>query len=197
MLHSIFSSTNPKARVKAEDGKRYFIWDVKLENKEMQVTVTRNFIPLMIAIILFGAVALSYFLFRSPLVMVKEVNNIVKKEGGITEMNVVLHVQNRGQTRVHDIEVTDYIPGLVGIGSDVPIGSLQPSKVMRHEKKGTTMAKWILEKLDPSEERVLSYKVRSKLSILGDFNLPVAKATFKANGKVQSSSSNRLGVSNQ
>ncbi len=197
LLSSIFSSTSPNAKVMTENGKRYFVWDVKLDKKEMQVAITRNFVPLMIAIILFAAVVISYFLFRSPLVMIKEVNNIVKKEGGITEMNVVLHIQNRGQIRLQEIEVTDYIPGLVGIGSDAPIGSLQPTKIMRHEKKGTTMAKWTIEKLDLSEERVLSYKVRSKLSILGDFNLPVAKATFKANGKVQSSSSNRLSVSNQ
>ena len=197
LLSSIFSSTTPKAKIITEDGKRFFVWNVKLEKKEMQVAITRNFVPLMIAIILFAAVVVSYFLFRSPLVMVKEVSNIVKTEGGISEMNVVLHIQNRGQIRATEIEVTDYIPGLVGIGSDVPIGSLEPAKVLRNEKKGATIAKWTLEKLDPSEERVLSYKVRSKLSILGDFSLPVAKAAFKANGKVQSSSSNRLNVSNQ
>lgn len=196
LLDSIFSSTEPKARIIRENGGRYFAWEVNLEGKEMQVAVTRNFIPLVIAIILIISVIISYFMFRSPLVMLKEANNIVKNEGGISEMNIVLHVQNRGQGRLTEIEVTDYVPGLVGIESDVPIGSLQPTKVLRHEKKGTTMVKWALDKLDPAEERVLSYRIKSRLSILGDFSLPVAKASFKVNGKVHSSSSNRLGITN-
>ncbi len=196
LLNSIFSSTEPNARVVREQGKMYYEWEVKLENKEMYVAVTKNFAPLVIALILIIAVAVFYFAFRSPLTMVKEASNIVKKEEGVVELIVVLHIANRGQSRISEIEASDYIPGLVGIGSDIPIGSLQPTRVLRHEKKGTTIVKWAVDGLDPSEERVLSYKVQSMLPILGSFSLPAAKAVFKSNGKLHRSASNRLSIDN-
>ena len=192
---SIFSSTNPKAKIVKEDGKKYFVGDIKLEDGKMQITVTKNFVPLFIAIVLLIALVIAYYMLRAPLFMIKEASNIVKSEGGITEMTVILHIRNRSNSKISGIEVSDYIPALVGIGSDVPIGSLQPAKVLRHEKKGTTIVKWTLDALNVSEERVLSYRIKSKLSILGSFSLPAAKATFEQNNKTVTSTSNRLGIS--
>ena len=120
---------------------------------------------------------------RSPLLIIKEASNIIKKDNGISEMTVILHIRNRGQNKIKDIELTDFIPALVSVGGDVPIGSLQPNKVLKHEKKGTTIVKWTIDTLDASEERVLSYRIKSKLSILGSFSLPVANAAFKSNNK--------------
>ena len=133
---------------------------------------------------------------RSPLLMVKEASNIVKKEGGISEITVILHIKNRSQSKIEQIEITDFIPALVSVGGDVPIGSLQPNKVLKHERKGTTIVKWTIDTLDASEERVLSYRIKSKLAILGSFNLPAAKAVFKSNNKGFTSTSNRLGIGN-
>jgi len=191
---AIFSSTNPKAKIVKEDGKKYFVGNIKLEDGRMQITVTKNFVPLFIAIVLLIALVIAYYMLRAPLFMIKEASNIVKSEGGITEMTVILHVRNRSNSKISGIEVSDYIPSLVGIGSDVPIGSLQPAKVLRHEKKGTTIVKWTLDALNVSEERVLSYRIKSKLPILGSFSLPAAKATFGQNNKTVTSTSNRLGV---
>ena len=194
-LGSIFSSIHPKAKIVKENGKRYFVGDVELENGRMQITVTKNFIPLFIAIALLIALAISYYALRTPLIIIKESSNIVKSEGGITEMTVILRIRNRSNNKIKEIEVTDYIPGLVSVGSDTQIGSLQPSKVLKHEKKGTTIVKWTVDNLDASEERVLSYRIKSKLSILGSFSLPAAKAVFNHNDKTVTSRSNRLSVS--
>ncbi len=194
LFSSIFSSTSPKARIVKENGKRYFSWDVELADNKMQVIVTKNYIPLFIAIVLLIIVAVGYYILRSPLSMVKEASNIVKREGGISEMTVILRLKNRSQNKIREIEVSEYIPGIVSISSDVPIGSLQPAKVMTHEKRGTTVAKWALDNLEPSEERVLSYRIKSRLTILGSFSLPAARATFKSNDKLFTSASNRLSV---
>ena len=194
LFSSIFSSTSPKARIAKENGKRYFSWDVELADSKMQVIVTKNYIPLFIAIALLIIVAVGYYILRSPLSMIKEANNIVKREGGVSEMNVILRLKNRSQNKIKEIEVSDYIPGIVSVSSDVPIGSLQPAKVMTHEKRGTTIVKWALDNLEPSEERILSYRIKSRLTILGSFSLPAARATFKSNDKLFTSASNRLSV---
>jgi len=56
--------------------------------------------------------------------------------------------------------------------------------------------KWNIDNLDSSEERVLSYRVKSKLAILGSFSMPAAKASFHSNKKNYSSLSNRLSIEN-
>ena len=194
LFDSIFSSTRPKAKTATENGKRYFVFDVQLEKNSMQVTVTRNFIPLLAAIILAIAAVIGYYGLRSPLTMLKEASNISKSEGGVSEMTVILHIKNRSQNKLNEMEIDDNIPGLVSIGGDVPIGALQPTKVLRHEKKGTTMVRWVIDSLEASEERVLAYRIKSKLSILGSFSLPSARAAFKSNGKLVTSVSNSVSV---
>ena len=194
LFDSIFSSTHPKSRIATENGKRYFVFNVQLENHSMQVTVTRNFVPLLAAIILAIAAVIGYYGLRSPLTMLKEASNISKSEGGISEMTVILHIKNRSQDKLNQIEIDDNIPGLVSIGGDIPIGALQPTKVLRHEKKGTTMVRWVIDTLEASEERVLAYRIKSKLSILGSFSLPSARAAFKSNGKLFTSVSNSVSV---
>ena len=194
LLGSIFSSTSPKADTIKENGKRYFVWESNLENNSMQVTVTENFIPLFVVIALLIVVAVAYYVLRSPLHISKSASNIIKKEGGISEMTVVLHIKNRSNNKLNDIELTEFIPALVSIGKEVSIGSIQPTKILRHEKEKNTIVKWRIDHLEASEERVLSYKIEAKLSILGAFSLPAAKAVFKSKNKVSTTNSNRLTV---
>ena len=127
--------------------------------------------------------------------MIKEASNIKKSEGGISELTVIFHIKNRSKNKINEIEISDHIPALVAVGHDISIGSLQPTKMLKHESKGTTIAKWEIDALDASEERVLSYRIKSKLPILGSFSLPAANAVFKSNGKTMTSDSNRLSIS--
>jgi len=196
LISSIFSSTSPKAQTIKENNKRFYIWDVNLENNNMQVTVTKNFLPLVAVIIILLVVGIAYHVLKSPLVMKKEASNVIKSEGGISELTVVLHVKNRSKDKLTDIDITEFIPALVSIGKEVSIGSLQPSKILRHEKKKNTVVKWELDHLDASEERVLSYKIKSRLHILGTFSLPSATASFKLKNKVLTTTSNRLSIEN-
>jgi hypothetical protein len=196
LLSSILSSTTPNAKILNQDGKRYFVWEAQLVDNNMQVTVTKNFIPLFAVIALLILVVIAYTTLRSPLLMKKETSSLVKSEGGITEITVILHIKNRSKAKLNDIEITEFIPALVSIGKEVSIGSLQPSKILRHEKKKNTIVKWAIDSLDASEERVLSYKMKSQLSILGSFSLPAATASFNVNNKLGTSTSNRLSVEN-
>jgi hypothetical protein len=193
LLDSIFSSTKPKAKVVKDFNKRYFLWNVELINNRMQVTVSENYLPFFIVIVILILIVIGYYTFRSPLVIRKESSNSVRKEGGISELTVILYLKNRGQHKIKEIDITEPVPGLVAVEREVSLGSLQPSKILRHEKKGT-IVKWAIDSLDPSEERVLSYKIKSKLSILGSFSLPEAKAIFKSDNKTLKTLSNRLNI---
>ena len=57
-------------------------------------------------------------------------------------------------------------------------GTLKPSRILQHHKKGL-IVKWNIASLDAFEERIISYKIKSKLSILGTLTLPPMTVTCK------------------
>lgn len=126
--------------------------------------------------------------------MRKEANNITKKEGGIFSLKVVLHIKNRSNKKIEDIELREVIPNIASIEKDISIGTLRPSKILRHEKKGSII-KWDIDHLDVGEERVLSYKIKARLPILGELGLSASVAKFKYNKKDNTAHSNRVNVS--
>ena len=68
------------------------------------------------------------------------------------------------------IEIVDKIPNIADLEKGLSIGTLHPTKILKHERKGTII-KWLIEQLDAGDERVISYKIKSHLSILGEFRL--------------------------
>ena len=191
---NLFSSTNPRSKTIKENGKYYLVWQVNLDqDKAMTVFVNENYRPLVV-IILFTIVAIVlYFVFRSPIVVRKSIANVGMSEGGISEAKVVVRVKNRSSNQITNIEVMDNVPNIAHVEKEISIGSMQPHAILQHPKKGVMM-KWILESLEPGDERVLSYKMRSRLPILGEFNLPAATARTKVGNKLVISNSNRVTV---
>jgi len=193
LLETLFSSTNPRAKsVKKDDG-RYFQFTPALDEKnEMSIQINRNFRPLVVILVLIMIALGLYYANRSPLTMNKSAAHIKKHEGGISELKVIINVRNRGTRRLEHIEVTDIISNIANIEKDLYIGTLQPTK-MHHAKEGSVI-KWDIDKLDPSEERVITYKIKSSLAILGDFTLKAAIARFRSNGRDMLSRSNSLSI---
>ena len=191
---ALFTSTSPRAKSIAENGKRYFIWNISLENaNSLKITVTENLLPLVIIIILIVALVVLYYIFRSPLTIRKEAQSIKKRDGGISELKIVLHLRNRGSNPLKDIDITERVPHLVHVEKEVSIGALHPEKILRHEMRGTII-KWKINSLNPNEERVLAYKIGARLPILGSLTLSAAGAKFEYDNKVLVAASNRLSV---
>jgi hypothetical protein len=59
------------------------------------------------------------------------------------------------------------------------IGTIQPIKMIADEK-GATLLRWEIPEIEPYEERIISYKVKARLKVLGNFSLPPALAKFKS-----------------
>ena len=174
----LFTSTEPEAQIIKENGKTYYGWDIALEPQEtFAVHIITNYrILFYLAVLAIICVAL-YYLLRSPLVVLKSTSNVLMREGGISEIKVLLNVMNRGFKPVDDIRVVDQVPHIAELKKEFDVGTLQPTGILKHEMKGTIL-RWKIESLEPFEERILSYTIKSKLSILGEFRLPVASAYF-------------------
>jgi hypothetical protein len=192
-LKGLFTSATPKSKIRREENVRYISWDLKLKPQETYtIIVTTNYRPIFYIILLCILGIISYYVFRSPVVVTKSVTKITKKEGGISGLRLMIHIKNRTQNILERVHVIDKIPHIAEIEKEFKVGTLQPSKIIKHEKKGT-IVKWEIENLDPNEERVISYEMKSKLTILGDFYLPKVKVRFLTHkGKPSIAYSNRL-----
>ena len=192
----IVTSTNPKTYVLKEDGKRYRALDVDLKpGAKTEIMVVKNFRPLVLIITITAVLLILYSIFRSDVVVKKQAVVLGTKEGGITEMKVIMNVRNRTARPIKNVAIIDNVPNIADIQKEFQIGTVKPTKIVTHERKGN-LIKWDINLLEKYEERIITYKVRSKLSILGKFKLPPAVIKYEnEKGKDVITHSNSVGLS--
>ena len=188
-----FMSFEPGFERFQEDGENYLGWTLNLapyESMEIRM-VTSHRVPFGIIVLIIAAIVF-YYLLRSPVVVHKSATVLSTKEGGISELKVLIILKNRSPKPVKGVTVIDKVSHIADVLREFEMGTLHPTKVFRHDKKGT-LIKWEVKELDRFEERVLAYKIKSRLSVLGDFRLPVAVVKYKAvSGKEKSTHSNSV-----
>ena len=178
LFKQIFTNAEPKPEIIFEEGKRYQVWPLDLEAQEEEtINITMNYRPLFIIFILSICALVLYYAFRSPIIIKKQAIHVQKSSESST-IKVLLHIQNRNSKMVENVKVMDKVPAIGLINKDFPVGTLQPTKVIRHENKGT-IVKWMIPTLEAYEERIITYKFTPKLRIIGPVKLPAAMVKFK------------------
>ena len=189
----LFTSGTPKPKRYREDGVGYTGWSVNLGPYE-KVTITEivSFrVPVAVLILIVICIIL-YYKLRSPITLHKSATVLATKEGGISELKVLIVLKNRTGKVIKGVNVIDKVPHIADVSREFDMGTLHPTKMLKHAKKGT-LIKWEMKELDKFEERVLAYKIKSRLSILGDFKLPVTVVKFASrSGRERSSHSNSV-----
>lgn len=197
LLSKIFLKTEPKAKTIKEDGKRYLTWEITLSPQETrQLFITSNYRILVTIIVIIILGIIGYYILRSPILIIKQ----AKIHGSITEITDIkirIILKNRTRKPVYNVKVIDKIPSIANVTEDENItGTLKPNKIIKHEHGGT-LVRWDLEKLDPYEERIIVYKIKSHLKIVGGIELPSVKVRFDTGlGKERSVYSNEISISN-
>jgi hypothetical protein len=193
-----FTSAEPEASSYKIDGKRRIGWDVTLNPGDSIVfVVTVSYVPVFIALLLIAGAIAVYLSLRSPIVLEKNATVLATKEGGISELKILIVLKNRSRKKVDNVAVIDKVSHIAEVKKEFELGTLKPSKVLKHAKKGT-LIKWEMEEIDPHEERILAYKIRSKLSVLGEFTLPVAVVKYRGiSGRERVSHSNTVTLTTQ
>lgn len=192
-LNNIFTSMNPSPSyiMNSEEG-RFVVWEIQLDSdEELQIQITSNYrlIAVIIFIILLSIIL--YYVLRPPIVIKKEVAHVGTSEGGISEIKVILFIKNRTKQIVEDIIIIEKVPHIANVGKEFQVGTIRPSKVIQNPKKGT-LVKWELQNLESHEERIITYKIKSKLSILGGMTLPATLVKYSKKGRTSKTKSNRL-----
>ncbi|MFA5141799.1 MAG: hypothetical protein WC471_02415 [Candidatus Woesearchaeota archaeon] len=193
----IFRSTVPEPdAIIEENDNRYCAWNVQLapgEEFNLDIIISYRILFYILAIGILG-----YFMyqkFRSPVVITKQAKNVEMREGGISEVKILLSIRNISEHPVEHLSVVEKIPNIANITEDFDVGTIRPSKVLRHAGKGSTIVEWEVDELDAHEDRLIVYRIKSRLSILGRFTLPLAMIKFSTKtGKIHKVFSNRLTI---
>ncbi len=90
------------------------------------------------------------------------------------EITISLNLKNRQRKTIKDIIVHDSVPPLAAVVKK--FDTLVPS--LKRKESGTELT-WKIKELSPKEERVLSYRIKPTIDILGKLKLPKAHVIYK------------------
>lgn len=172
-------STTAGGHIVLENGARALVWEVTLNpNESTTFYFTTNYRLLVYLLAIVAFFTGFYFYVQSPIVVTKSaVTTKANEEGALSEIKVTLELRNRSSKPMKEIHVIDKVPGIANIEKSLELGTLKPEEI-KHGKQGTKVI-WSLAELEGQEHRLITYKVKAKLNILGTFSLPRAVVEFK------------------
>jgi len=190
-LLSLFMESEPGSRIIHDEHGSWFAWDVTLDaGASTTITLTADYMPLVWLLVAAAVAFLLYYWLRSPIVVEKKAIVIGTREGGVTDLKILIEIRNRSAGVLKEVKLLDRVPRIAEFVQDPSVSALRPAQVLREDKHGTLL-RWNIHGLDRFEQRAVSYRIRTKLSILGRLHLPVAVVKFEPRpGKVRSTPSN-------
>ncbi len=176
----LFTSVTPKTEVIKQNNKYVYSWAFILDPGEsfnIEITTSYRWIFILGILILLG-LGIFYYL-KTRHVTIKKRAFKIKETDTTTKLKVLLHIINKTSSEVHQLRVIDLLPNMVKL--DEEFGSLKPA----HIQKGSAGVRliWEIPLLEPGEERVISYKVKSKMHIIGKIALPPASVQYHGKNK--------------
>ena len=189
-----FSWSQPKFKVLKESGKYYFTWDVSLDPEaSTTIKLTTSYrILLLFALIII--ILLAYKIAMSnPLVVRKKFKFVHKEHGGaISDLAVVIQLKNRGKETLSNLRVLEKVSKIVSLKKDSFEGSMHPVKM--HSAHDGTFLEYRFGELTSGDERIIKYRVYSRLPVFGVFSIKptVVEFSTKKGAKRKSKSSTIL-----
>ncbi|MBI2111951.1 hypothetical protein HYT52_00245 [Candidatus Woesearchaeota archaeon] len=191
---SFIASLVTDAEIEKVEGVRSAVWELTLDpNESTEVVMVTNY-QILLYIAIFVLVFLGFYLYvRSPVGVYKKAVTTKTEGDSLSEVKITLEVKNTSKRPLHDIIVTDVIPGITNLENSLDLGTLKPHQI-KHTAHGTKII-WNLAEVEGHEHRLITYKVKAKLNILGELLLPRAKVEFKTGRRRRKAYSNvyRLG----
>lgn len=195
IFERMFTKFTPEAsKQKESDGKTYYVIKKELKPEQtIEIRVVTNYRPLVIIILVIIAGIIMYYLLRSPLIITKSAEPLGKTSDGLSEIKVSIYLKNRSRKQLTNLKLVDMVPHIAEIERKTRLGSMEPVHIGKSGKG--TIAKWELNTLEPYEERIITYRLKSKLTLVGGINLPSAKARFETHkGKERVTYSNSINL---
>ncbi|MCS7123612.1 MAG: hypothetical protein RMJ17_03515 [Candidatus Aenigmarchaeota archaeon] len=102
---------------------------------------------------------------------------IVSKE---EEMKIKITVKNARKTKLKNVILRDFVPSLFKVSKDFEFFKPEINK----KSFGIELI-WNIGDLNPGEERIVTYKIKPIIELVGKFKLPKAVLKFKEGNKIK------------
>lgn len=169
----LFTSFDPApASTAGADGGTLYTWDLGSVPPGTARTISYRinwWAPGLFALLLIGAVGLGIRQYRSPRV----VKRTVRRDGTTA---VHLRVVNRSGSLLRNVTVRDTVPGIASL---IEKFDASPPETIRTSGDETRM-EWNLGRLEPGEERILTYEISPQVEVEGSVSLPSATLQYEA-----------------
>lgn len=182
LLGALFASGN--IEIRSDDGQRYLVWEVELApNESITLNYVINYRIIFYILLVIIIIGVFYWAVRSPIVISKKASTTRGgSDGTLSQIKITMEVRNRSRKSLKEVVITDLVPAIANVERSLELGTLKPNDI-KHTKRGTKVT-WKLAELDGLEHRMITYKVKAKLNILGTFSLPRAEVQYgKRKGK--------------
>jgi len=182
----LFTSTDPKATLENKE----YIWDITVKPGEIvEIKIIKSYRILFAIIILIGSIVALFYYWKKKSVIITKKLFKVREEENRSELKILLHITNNTNNPIHNLKVIDFLPNLIKPLED--FATIKPEKMQRGSSG--LRAVWNIPVLEPGEERIISYKVESKLPVVGAMSLPSVTAQYRGSkDKVITVSSRKL-----
>ena len=168
----------------------YYIFQKEIKPSEsFVIKVTTSWIYPLILLLLVLIIAFLIYVYTMTDLILKKKINFVKTKSGEFALRVI--VTAKARRYVEKIEISDKLPGLVKIYEKF---SGTPPDKLDHQRRRIV---WNIGEMNEGEQRIFSYIIYSKISVVGKFELPPALAVFEREGKVKQTFSNRTFFMNE
>ncbi|MBW3011842.1 hypothetical protein KY311_01530 [Candidatus Woesearchaeota archaeon] len=189
-IDRLFSSTKPKATIYKEGG-HFYSWPALQPGETINVVIVRSHRSLLYIAIALVVLLIIYYYFKPDLVIKKEAIRVVVKEGGLSDSLIRLNIKNVSGVKLENVRVVETIPNIAEYVKEDKLGVIPPTSIRQFDISGTKL-EWVFDELGPREERILTFKMVSKLKVLGKFRLKATEASFMKKGKKKTCYSNTL-----
>ena len=162
----------------------WFVGDLvpgELKVNEYRVT----FVPLLLLPFFIAVIAFLIYIWTRKVVVIKDIISH-RMEGGVMEAKVQIRVHNISRTPFFNFKITEHLPPIVSAVAG--IGTLDGQLVVRGGEK---KIKWHIDEIRPDEQVIITYKMKTKIEILGKIMIPPTYIFFEnEKGKVFERKSN-------
>jgi hypothetical protein len=182
IFKKLFTKFTPEAvKERGDDGKAYYVIRQALDpQQKLEGSMVTNYRLLVVIILVILAIIILYYALRSPVIIAKNAEPLGKTENGLSEVKIRLYLKNRTRKPIANLRVVDIVPSIAEIDKKTHLGTMEPVSIGK-SKRGT-VPRWEMDVLEAYEERIITYRIKSKLTLIGGIRLPGAKATFDAGG---------------
>ncbi len=173
-IERFFSSTKPEAR--HENG--VYVWEFTVaRGKSHAVTIVTNYrTPLIIIVILILAGWGLWHWWNKRLHVRKKIFHIRHdREEGMSDMKVMIHLKNKTGKTLHEVKIIDLVPSYVLLSKEY--STLKPDHIQQGSSGGLRLI-WDVGTLAKSEERIVSYKIKTKTTPSMQINLPGCSSQY-------------------